>query len=82
MNVDYGSKRFFLPDALQLRSRTHAARGRQEKKLMKTMKLLVLALLAAASVGQAFAACERDSDRASDGSRCGGRSSDSRPGGK
>jgi len=46
------------------------------------MKLLVLALLAAVSVSQAFAACERDSDRASDGSRCGGRSSDSRPGGK
>lgn len=49
---------------------------------MKTFKLFVLALLVAGSVVPAFAACERDSDRASDGSRCGGRSSDSRPGGK
>lgn len=49
---------------------------------MKCLKLAMLALMAAASMGSAFAACERDSDRAADGSRCGGRSSDSRPGGK
>ena len=49
---------------------------------MKTLKLFVLALLVAEAASPAFAACERDSDRASDGSRCGGRSSDSRPGGK
>ena len=49
---------------------------------MKTLRIVLLALLAAASVGQAFAACEHDSDRAKDGSRCGGRSSDSKPGGK
>lgn len=49
---------------------------------MKTMKLVVLALLAAAAAAPAFAKCTHDSDRAADGSRCGGRSSDSRPGGK
>lgn len=32
--------------------------------------------------GTAFAACDYDSDRASDGSRCGKRSSQSRDGGK
>ncbi len=49
---------------------------------MKTLKLLVLALLVASAAAPAFAKCEHDSDRASDGSRCGGRSSDSKPGGK
>jgi hypothetical protein len=49
---------------------------------MKIIKLVILAAIAAASVSSAFAACQYDSDRASDGSRCGGRSSESRPGGK
>lgn len=49
---------------------------------MKTLKLLVLALMVAGTAAPAFAKCQRDSDRAADGSRCGGRSSDSRPGGK
>lgn len=49
---------------------------------MKTLKLALLAMLALGSVSQAFASCTHDDDRASDGSRCGKRSSDSRPGGK
>lgn len=32
--------------------------------------------------GSSFARCDHDDDRASDGSRCGGRSADSRPGGR
>lgn len=49
---------------------------------MKFLKVAVLALLTLAATSHAFASCTHDSDRASDGSRCGGRSSDSRPGGK
>jgi hypothetical protein len=49
---------------------------------MKTLKLFVLALLVAGAALPAFAKCTHDDDRAADGSRCGGRSSDSRPGGK
>jgi hypothetical protein len=33
-------------------------------------------------MASAFAGCTHPDDRASDGSRCGGRSSDSKPGGK
>lgn len=48
------------------------------------MKKTVLALaLVVLSAGGALAQnCQHASDRASDGSRCGGRSSDSRPGGR
>jgi hypothetical protein len=49
---------------------------------MKTLKIVMLALLAFASVSQAFAACDNPGDRAADGSRCGGRASSERPGGK
>lgn len=49
---------------------------------MKTLKLALLAAMAFASIGQAFAACDYPSDRAADGSRCGGRASSERPGGK
>lgn len=49
---------------------------------MKFLKLAVLALAVFASVGQAFASCTYPDDTASDGSRCGGRASSSRPGGK
>jgi hypothetical protein len=49
------------------------------------MKLVYVALLLAALLPSlpAFAGpCDHASDRAADGSRCGGRSSDSRPGGR
>lgn len=49
---------------------------------MKILKITMLALMALASIGQAFADCTHPDDRAADGSRCGGRSSDSRPGGR
>lgn len=50
---------------------------------MKLFKSFLLALLLIGSVFQAFAGnCTSPDDRASDGSRCGGRSSDSRPGGR
>lgn len=49
---------------------------------MKFLKLAFMALLASATIGQAFAACDYPSDRAADGSRCGGRASSERPGGK
>ncbi len=48
------------------------------------MKKLVLLLMTVLSIGvstASYAGCQHDWDRASDGSRCGGRSSDSRPGG-
>lgn len=48
------------------------------------MKKLVLVLMTLLSIGvssASYAGCQHDWDRASDGSRCGGRSSDSRPGG-
>lgn len=59
----------------------HAVRGNYWKT-MKTLKFLMLSLMAFASIGQAFAACDTPSDRAADGSRCGGRASSERPGGK
>ena len=49
---------------------------------MKTLRLIALAALAFASVVPAFARCDNPDDRAADGSRCGGRSSTSRPGGR
>lgn len=49
---------------------------------MKFIKIAILALFAAAYAAPTFASCTHDSDRAADGSRCGKRSSDSRPGGK
>ncbi|WP_313707900.1 transmembrane anchored protein [Atlantibacter hermannii] len=50
---------------------------------MKKAFALLLVLLSLGSVGQAFAGnCQHDYDTASDGSRCGDRSADSRPGGK
>jgi hypothetical protein len=49
---------------------------------MKSLKLVLLALMAVASIGQAFAACDNPWDTASDGSRCGRRASSEKPGGK
>jgi hypothetical protein len=49
---------------------------------MKSLKLVLLALMAFASIGQAIAACDYPSDRAADGSRCGGRAASEKPGGK
>jgi len=49
--------------------------------LKKTLAVLFLAL-SLGSITQAFAGnCQHANDTAADGSRCGGRSSDSRPGG-
>lgn len=48
-------------------------------KIIKTAILFALAFMAGA---QAYASCTNPDDRAADGSRCGGRSSSSRPGGK
>lgn len=49
---------------------------------MKKLVLMFIALLSITSSTASFAGnCQHDWDRASDGSRCGGRSSDSRPGG-
>lgn len=48
------------------------------------MKALFALILLAATLGSSlsFAGnCQHDSDTAADGSRCGGRSADSRPGG-
>jgi hypothetical protein len=49
---------------------------------MKILKIITIALALLGAAAQVSAKCTHDSDRASDGSRCGGRSSDSRPGGK
>ncbi|NIG20533.1 transmembrane anchored protein [Pantoea sp. Al-1710] len=50
--------------------------------MKKTIAVLCLILSMGASV-QAFAGnCQHSTDTASDGSICGGRSADSRPGGK
>ncbi len=49
---------------------------------MKLLKLALVALVASATMCQAFAACDYPSDRAADGSRCGGRASSERSGGK
>ena len=51
-------------------------------KKLSTTSLFAL-FLAMLSINAAMAQnCQHDSDRASDGSRCGGRSSNSRPGGR
>lgn len=50
---------------------------------MKKALAVLFVLLYLGSATQAFAGnCQHDSDTASDGSRCGGRSADSRPGGR
>ncbi|WP_312062271.1 transmembrane anchored protein [Pantoea septica] len=49
---------------------------------MKKVLAILFVVLSLGSVTQAFAGnCQHDNDTAADGSRCGGRSSDSRPGG-
>ncbi len=49
---------------------------------MKKLALMFMALLSITVSSSVFAGnCQHDWDRAADGSRCGGRSSDSRPGG-
>ncbi len=51
--------------------------GAEMKKTLIAITLIVL------SAGSALAQnCQHDSDRAANGSRCGGRSSDSRHGGR
>lgn len=51
-----------------------------EMHMAKTFAALALVVLSATA---SFAGnCQHDNDHASDGSRCGGRSSDSRPGGR
>lgn len=50
---------------------------------MKKIFAMLLVTLSLGASAQAFAgSCQHDSDTASDGSVCGGRSEDSRPGGK
>lgn len=50
---------------------------------MKKVFAVLFVLLSLGSVSQAYAgSCQHDNDTAADGSRCGGRSADSRPGGK
>jgi hypothetical protein len=49
---------------------------------MKSLKLVFVAILAFASISQAFARYDYPSDRAADGSRCGSRASSERAGGK
>lgn len=49
---------------------------------MKKVFAVLLVLLSLGTATQAFAGnCQHDNDTAADGSRCGGRSADSRPGG-
>lgn len=49
---------------------------------MKKVFALLFVLLSFGSVTQAYAGnCQHPDDTAADGSRCGGRSADSRPGG-
>ncbi|MCS1254970.1 transmembrane anchored protein [Escherichia coli] len=49
---------------------------------MKKAFALFVVLLSLVASTQSFAGrCQHDSDTAADGSRCGGRSADSRPGG-
>lgn len=45
------------------------------------IKIIATALLLIGA-SQAYASCDVPSDRASDGSRCGGRAASERPGGK
>ncbi|HGS6875001.1 TPA: transmembrane anchored protein [Klebsiella quasipneumoniae subsp. quasipneumoniae] len=50
---------------------------------MKKLFSVLFVLLSLGSVTQAYAGnCQHPDDTASDGSRCGGRSADSRPGGQ
>lgn len=52
-------------------------------KYMKKLFAVLFVLLSLGSVTQAYAGnCQHPDDTASDGSRCGGRSADSRPGGQ
>lgn len=52
------------------------------EKVMKKALALLFVLMSLGATTQAIAGnCQHDSDTASDGSRCGGRSADSRPGG-
>lgn len=44
--------------------------------------LAALALIVLSTTASLAGNCQHDNDHASDGSRCGGRSSDSRPGGR
>ena len=54
----------------------------QKEVKMKKLALVFMALLSISISSSVFAGnCQHDDDRAADGSRCGGRSSDSRPGG-
>lgn len=48
---------------------------------MKKAFLILVALMFGAAAAPSFASCKYDSDRASDGSRCGKRSAESRDGG-
>lgn len=49
---------------------------------MKKALAVLFVLMSLGATTQAYAGnCQHDSDTASDGSRCGGRSADSRPGG-
>ncbi|MGM8435691.1 transmembrane anchored protein [Enterobacter hormaechei] len=51
--------------------------------IMKKIFAVLLVLLSLGAATQAYAGnCQHSDDTASDGSRCGGRSADSRPGGK
>jgi hypothetical protein len=50
--------------------------------IMKKILTLTFLLATLLPTAAAYAGCTHPDDRASDGSRCGGRSSDSRPGGK
>nr|WP_071788451.1 transmembrane anchored protein [Franconibacter pulveris] len=50
---------------------------------MKKALAVLFVLMSLGAATQAYAGnCQHDSDTASDGSRCGGRSADSRPGGE
>ena len=49
---------------------------------MKIMAITLIALITISSVPAFAGNCDRPSDRASDGSRCGGRAASERPGGR
>jgi hypothetical protein len=50
--------------------------------MTKTIAVALLFATVLPAIPALAGPCDHSSDRASDGSRCGGRSSDSRPGGK
>lgn len=57
--------------------------GLHMESTMKKALAVLFVLMSLGATTQAFAGnCQHDSDTASDGSRCGGRSADSRPGGE